>query len=76
MARLAHAEAFLAQMSAVMPPGYRLEIDGEILWLTSPDGGLAGSSSYWLMQDVLLEDDALIAAVQSLHQIQQEIANW
>jgi hypothetical protein len=31
MARLAHAESFLAQMSAVMPPGYRLEIDGEIL---------------------------------------------
>jgi hypothetical protein len=74
MARLAHAEAFLAQMSAVMPPGYRLEIDGEILWLTSPDGGIAGSSSYWLIQDVLLEDDALIGAVQSLHQIQQEIA--
>ena len=74
MARLPHAEAFLAQMSAVMPPGYRLEIDDEILWLTSPDGGLAGSSSYWLIQDALLEDDALTGAVQSLHQIQQEIA--
>lgn len=74
MARLAHADVSLAQMSAVMPPGYRLEIDGEILWLTSPDGGRAGSSSDWLIQDVLLEDDALVGAVQGLNQIQQEIA--
>ena len=74
MAQLAHAQAFLSQVSAVMPPGYHLELDGEILWLTSPDGGRAGSSSYWLIENVLSEDDALIGAVQSLNQIQQEIA--
>lgn len=74
MAQLAHGEAFLTQMSAVMPPGYRLELDGEILWLTSPDGGRAGSSSHWLIEDVMSEEDVVTGAVQSLNQIQQEIA--
>jgi len=74
MAQLAHAQAFLAQLSAVMPSGYRLDIDDETLWLTSPDGGRAGSSSHWLTQDVLLEEDVLVDAVQSLNQIQREIA--
>jgi hypothetical protein len=64
----AHAEAFLAEMSAVMPLGYRVEIDGEMLWLTTPGGGRAGSSAYWLVEDVLSEEDALAGAVQSLYQ--------
>ncbi len=69
-----HARAFLAQMSQVMPTGYRVFIEGEMLRLVSPDGGGAGSSAYWLTADVLLPDEALQGAVQSLHQIQQEIA--
>lgn len=73
MVSRAHTEAFLTQMDLVMPRGYRLQIDGEILWLISPDGGWAGSSSYWLVEDVLPEE-ALAGAVQSLHQIQHEIA--
>ncbi len=71
---MAHARAFLSELARVMPAGYRTVIDGEILWLISPDGGMAGSSSYWLTSDVLTEEEALIGAVQSLHQIQQEIA--
>lgn len=57
-----------------MPPGYRLAIDGAMLWLFSPDGGRAGSSSYWLTSDTLSEEEALVGGTQSLHQIQQEIA--
>jgi len=57
-----------------MPLGYRAVLDGELLLLISPDGGRAGSSSYWLTREALLEDEVLTCAVQSLHQIQQEIA--
>ena len=74
MPRPPHAEAFLKQMSAVLPPGYRVELDDELLWIVSPDGGKAGSGSYWLTSDVLLEEEALRDAVGSLSQIQQEIA--
>lgn len=56
-----------------MPSGYRVALDGDLLLLMSPDGGRAGSSSYWLTSEALLEDEVLSCAVQSLHQIQQEI---
>jgi hypothetical protein len=71
---LPHAQAFLARLSEVMPLGYRAVVDGDLLLLISPDGGRAGSSSYWLTSEALPEDEVLTCAVQSLHQIQQEIA--
>jgi hypothetical protein len=71
---LPHARAFLAQLSEVMPPGYKAVVDGELLLLMSPDGGQAGSSSYWLTSEALLEDEVLTCPVQNLSQIQQEIA--
>lgn len=72
--RPSYAEAFIKQVSAVTPAGYRIELDDECLWVISPDGGMAGSSSYWLTRDVLLDEEALYSAVASLDQIQQEIA--
>jgi hypothetical protein len=72
--RLSHAEAFLRQMLAVTPARYRIELDGDILGVINPDGGKAGLSSYWLTSDVLLAEEALEGGVQSLHQIQREIA--
>jgi hypothetical protein len=69
-----HAEAFLKQVSAVIPSGYRVEIDDELLWIVSPDGGKAGSSTYWLTSDALLDEEAINGGVASLHHIQREIA--
>ena len=69
-----HAEAFLKQVSAAIPPGYRVELDDDFLWICSPDGGKTGSSSYWLTSDVVLDEEALEGGVGSLNQIQQEIA--
>ena len=69
-----HAEAFLQRLAEVLPAGYRAVIEDEILWLISPDGGAAGAGADWLTADVLLADEALVGSVQSLHQIQQEIA--
>lgn len=57
-----------------MPLGYRAVVDGELLLLISPDGGRAGSSSYWLTSEALREDEVATCAVQSLSQIQQEVA--
>ncbi len=74
MAQPQHADMFIYEMSSVLPPGYSLEIEHEVLWLLKRDGSMAGSSSYWLTSDSLLEDEAVSYAVQSLHQIQQEIA--
>ena len=71
---LPHARAFLAQLSEVMPLGYRAVVDGDLLLLMGPDGGRAGSSSYWLTREGLLAGEVLACAVQSLTQIQQEIA--
>ncbi len=45
-----------------------------MLWLTGDHGRIARSSSSWLTSDVLREDEVVPSAVQSLHQIQQEIA--
>jgi len=74
VAELPHARAFLAQLSEVVPRGYRLVLDGDLLLLVRPDGGRAGSSSDWLTREALLEDEVVSSAVQSLSQIQQEIA--
>ena len=74
MPELPHARAFLAQLSEVMPLGYSTVLEGDLLLLMSPDGGRAGSSSYWLTSEALREDEVLGCAVQSLSQIQQEIA--
>ena len=60
-------------VSRVLPPGWGLEIDGDMLWITGAHWG-AGSGSAWLTSDVLLEEEVVAGAVQSLHQIQQEIA--
>jgi len=57
-----------------MPLGYKAVLDGDLLLLISPDGGRAGSSSHWLTSEALLEAEVVTCAVQSLHQIQQEIA--
>lgn len=69
-----HARSFLEQLAEVMPAGYQTTIDGEILWLIKPDSGRAGSSSYWLTSEALGREEAVDCAIQSLHQIQQEIA--
>ncbi len=64
----------MRRLSTVVPPGWGLELDGDMLWVTGTQGRIAGSSSAWLINDVLLEDEVVPGAVQSLHQIQQEIA--
>lgn len=61
-------------MTAVVPSGWGLEIDGDMLCVTGTQGRIAGSSSPWLVSDGLLEDEVVPGAVQSLHQIQREIA--
>jgi hypothetical protein len=74
MTDLPHAQAFLSQLSRVMPPGYRAFIDGDVLFVVSPDGVRTGSGSDWLTAGALMDQEVLESAVQSLHQIQQEIA--
>jgi hypothetical protein len=69
-----HAQVFLEQLAEIMPGGYRVMMHDELLLLIGPDGGIAGSSAYWLTADALLEEEAVAGSVQSLHQIQQEIA--
>jgi hypothetical protein len=71
---LAHTRAFLKQLAEVMPDGYRVTIDDEILWLIGPDGGRSGSSARWLTTVALLQEEAVAESAQSLSQIQQEIA--
>jgi hypothetical protein len=39
-------------------------IDDELLLLIGPDGGIAGSSAYWLTADALLEEEAVAGSVQ------------
>lgn len=70
----AHAEDFLEQVSAAVPPGYRIEVDDDFLWIVSPYGGKTGSSSHWLTSDSLLDQDAVARGVGSLHAIQEVIA--
>jgi hypothetical protein len=69
----AHARAFLAEISKIVPAGYRVFIQNDLLRLVMPGGGEAGSSAYWLTSDALLEEEAISGATQTLHQIQQEI---
>jgi hypothetical protein len=73
VAELSHARVFLEQLAEVMPAGWRVVIDDDILWLVGHQGKIAGSSAHWLIADALLEDEAVLGATQSLHQIQQEI---
>lgn len=56
----AHAEGFLAQLVEIMPAGYRMEFYEEMLWVISSDGGRAGTSSPWLTDDVLLEEEVVL----------------
>ena len=55
MAQPRHADIFITEMSSVLPLGYSVEIEGEVLWLLKPGGSMAGSSSHWLASDALLD---------------------
>jgi hypothetical protein len=61
-------------MAAIMPAGWALELEGDILWVTATQGRIAGSSAPWLISDVLLEEEAVDGGTGSLNLVQQEIA--
>lgn len=51
-----------------------MRVDLDWLEVVGPRGPLAAGGAYWLITDVLLEDEAVDGAVGSLHLVQQEIA--
>lgn len=74
MSPSARANAFLEAVSAVMPRGWSLELLGGSLKVLDPDGRSTGIGAAWLASPTLFRDDAIDEAVQTLNQIQQEIA--
>jgi hypothetical protein len=67
MPHRAHPVAFLEEMSAAMPRGWSLELDGGILGVFGPDGrSRAGIGAAWLASVTLLREDAVDEAVPSI----------
>lgn len=68
------AQAFVDALSAAMPEGWSAEFQGSTFRLLGPGGPYASFDHWGLTEDVLLEDQLIVAAASALHVAQQWIA--
>jgi hypothetical protein len=68
------AQAFVDALSAAMPEGWRAEFQGSTFRLLGPGGPYASLDHWALTEDVLLEDQLIVAAEGALHVAQQLVA--
>jgi hypothetical protein len=68
-----HAQSFLEQLGAALPPGYEVRLDTDWLQMTGPPVGV-GVPAAWLLDTALFEEDATSGATAILDQVQTAIA--